>query len=141
MNLKDLRKKFSSDVVWRGEKYYGRKKVQTVLREKMASYARARGYPEALVKAMVTKETEVHQVQFKDERGRFADFHSLRHTYITNIARLPVSLKTHQELARHSQPALTMRYTHTRTEDKVRALEALPPVDDGQSRSTTEAVA
>lgn len=42
-------------------------KVQTVLREKMASYARARGYPEALVKAMVTKEMEVHQVQFKDE--------------------------------------------------------------------------
>jgi membrane-bound serine protease (ClpP class) len=42
-------------------------KVQTVIREKMSSYARARGYPEALVRAMVTKETEVWRVQLQDE--------------------------------------------------------------------------
>ena len=74
-------------------------------------------------------------VPFKDERNRYADFHSLRHTYITNIGRLPVSLKTHQELARHSQPGLTMRYTHTQLEDKVRALEALPGVNVAEDAS------
>ncbi|MHC4788607.1 MAG: NfeD family protein, partial [Planctomycetota bacterium] len=42
-------------------------KFQTVIREKMASYARARGYPEALVKAMVTKELEVWRLQMADE--------------------------------------------------------------------------
>ena len=42
-------------------------KVQTVIREKMSSYARARGYPEALVGAMVTKEMEVWRVQLQGE--------------------------------------------------------------------------
>ena len=78
---------------------------------------------------MIQADLKVAEVPFKDDRNRFADFHSLRHTYITNIGRLPVSLKTHQELARHSQPGLTMRYTHTQLEDKVRALEALPAVN------------
>lgn len=42
----------------------------------------------------------------RDERGPFADFHTLRHTYISNIGRLPVRLKTHQELARHNRIAV-----------------------------------
>lgn len=42
-------------------------KIQTVVRETMANYARARAYPEALVKAMVTKEVEVFQVQTVDD--------------------------------------------------------------------------
>jgi len=42
-------------------------KIQTVVRETMLGYARARGYPESLVKAMVTKEIEVYRVQMQDE--------------------------------------------------------------------------
>ncbi len=42
-------------------------KVQTVVREALLNYARARGYPEALVRAMVTKEVEVFAVQMSDE--------------------------------------------------------------------------
>ena len=42
-------------------------KIQTVIRETMLTYARARGYPEALVEALVTKEVEVFQVQMQDE--------------------------------------------------------------------------
>lgn len=42
-------------------------KIQTVVRETMSGYARARGYPEALVKAMVTMEIEVYRVQMQDE--------------------------------------------------------------------------
>jgi len=42
-------------------------KIQSVVRESMLNYARARGYPEALVEAMVTKEIEVYRVQMQDE--------------------------------------------------------------------------
>ncbi|MGD2174253.1 MAG: NfeD family protein [Candidatus Brocadiaceae bacterium] len=42
-------------------------KIQSVIREAMLSYARARGYPEALVKAMVTKEVEVLRVKTVDD--------------------------------------------------------------------------
>ena len=44
---------------------------------------------------------------------RFADFHSLRHTYISMLARRGVHPKEAQALARHSTIGLTMdRYTH-----------------------------
>jgi len=42
-------------------------KIQTVTREKLVSFARARGYPAALVEAMVTKETEVFRIQLQSE--------------------------------------------------------------------------
>jgi len=42
-------------------------KMQTVVRESMLKYARERGYPQALVKAMVTKEIEVFRLQLQDE--------------------------------------------------------------------------
>lgn len=42
-------------------------KIQTVARQKLVSFARARGYPIALVEAMVTKETEVYRIQLQSE--------------------------------------------------------------------------
>lgn len=63
---------------------------------------------------------------YRDAAGLVADFHALRHTYITNVGRSGASMKTHQELARHSEPGLTMRYTHPRIHDKMAALESLP---------------
>ncbi len=52
-------------------------KAQSPIRETMARYARARGYPEALVKAMVTKEVQVWRLQLRDEpEGTF--------TYVTD---------------------------------------------------------
>ena len=89
---------------------------------------------------MMRKDLDAAGVEYKDVSGRYADFHSLRHTYITNIGRLPVSMKTHQELARHCEPSLTMRYTHPQLEDKVRALEALPPANHSVDADGAEAV-
>jgi len=40
-------------------------KLQSPIREKMASYARKRGYPVPLVQAMVTKELAVYSVKFR----------------------------------------------------------------------------
>ena len=45
---------------------------------------------------------------------------------ITNIGRSGASMKTHQELARHSEPSLTMRYTHPHVEDRIAAVAGLP---------------
>src|SRR5262249_9131549 len=47
---------------------------------------------------------------YRDAEGRYADFHSLRHGYITMIGKAGVSPKEHQDLARHSTYSLTARY-------------------------------
>jgi len=91
---------------------------------------------------MMKADLETAKIDYKDASGKYADFHSLRHTYITNIGRLPVSMKTHQELARHCEPSLTMRYTHTQIDDKALALKALPSVDSSRNcAQATEFVA
>src|SRR5262249_33077177 len=42
----------------------------------------------------------------------FADFHALRHTSLTLGGRAGIDLRTLQELAGHSTPTLTARYSH-----------------------------
>jgi hypothetical protein len=56
----------------------------------------------------------------------YADFHSLRHTYLTMLGRHGVDLRTAQELAGHSTPTLTARYSHRRLYDLQGAVERLP---------------
>lgn len=56
----------------------------------------------------------------------FADFHSLRHSYITLLDRGGVSLRTAQALARHSTPVLTARYSHPRLNDMAEGAAKLP---------------
>lgn len=55
-----------------------------------------------------------------------AAFHSLRHSYTTLLAAV-ASVKTVQELARHSTPVLTLaRYTHSGMGEKAEAVGRLP---------------
>ncbi len=64
---------------------------------------------------------------YVDKKGRFADFHCLRHTFITNLGRANVPIKMAQTLARHSDIKLTMNiYTHVDAEAKVAAIQTLP---------------
>jgi hypothetical protein len=66
-------------------------------------------------------------IPYFDDDGLVADFHSLRHTFITNLAAGGVHPKTAQALARHSTITLTMdRYTHSLHQDWTQALETLP---------------
>src|SRR3954466_12701986 len=56
----------------------------------------------------------------------YADFHALRHTYLTLGGRAGIDLRTLQELDGHSTPTLTARYTHVRLRDMAGAVEKLP---------------
>src|SRR5205823_6015292 len=48
---------------------------------------------------------------------RYADFHALRHSYLSALSSAGVGVKELQELARHSDPRLTLGlYTHARAE-------------------------
>ncbi len=67
-----------------------------------------------------------------DRDGRVLDFHCLRHTFITRLARSGIHPKTAQALARHSTITLTMdHYTHSLRSDERAALDRLPAVDLG----------
>jgi integrase len=67
---------------------------------------------------------------YRDGAGRVADFHALRHTYISRLVASGANIKVAQELARHSSPLLTLgRYAHIQLLDQTRALDALPSIE------------
>jgi integrase len=66
-------------------------------------------------------------LRYQDSQGKFADFHALRHTFITNLSRANVSPKVAQTLARHSDIRLTMQiYTHIDSDEQAAAINSLP---------------
>src|SRR5437762_14352658 len=76
---------------------------------------------------MFRADLEAAGIAYRDGAGLVADFHALRHTFISNLARGGVHPKVAQALARHSTITLTMdRYSHTVVEDQVNALAVLP---------------
>ena len=67
--------------------------------------------------------------------GLFADFHGLRHLFITSLERAGVKPKMAQTLARHSDIRLTLGvYTHVGLSDCSAAIESLPAPPDGNRR-------
>ena len=74
---------------------------------------------------------------YRDDADRVADFHALRHTFITNLANSGVHPKVAQLLARHSSITLTMdRYTHSMWEQLGDALERLPDLSTHDSQTS-----
>jgi len=70
----------------------------------------------------------------EDDEGRRIDFHSLRHTYVTRLAMSDAPIRVAMQLARHSDPRLTMKvYSHVVLADSSKALESLP----GESSEAT----
>ncbi len=71
----------------------------------------------------------------------YADFHALRHTYLTLGGRAGIDLRTLQELAGHSTPTLTARYSHRRLYDLAGAVERLPNfLPDGATEAESVAL-
>jgi len=94
---------------------------------------------------MLRRDLDAAGIPYQDSSGRVADFHSLRHTFISNLSRSGVSPKVAQSLARHSTIGLTMdTYTHVGLYDERAALELLPTLPTqgkGESGSSAAAVA
>jgi len=71
-----------------------------------------------------------------------ADFHVLRHTFVSNLARGGVHPKAAQALARHSTITLTTGlHTHLTLETRAKAVNALPDLVSPAPRRRGEAVA
>jgi len=77
-------------------------------------------------------------IDYEDDEGRVADFHALRHTFISNLARAGVHPRNAQALARHSTIDLTMNvYTHVAMgdlHDDVESLAGLTGNDSAESK-------
>jgi hypothetical protein len=89
---------------------------------------------------MLRLDLEDAGIPFRDDAGRVADFHALRHSYITLLFQSGVSPKTAQALARHSDINLTMNvYTHTGLFDLGGAVNTLPRLLQGLDRESIAA--
>jgi hypothetical protein len=76
---------------------------------------------------MIRRDLAAAGLEYRDEDGLYADFHALRHSFISNLGRANVPLTMAQKLARHSKPELTSNvYTHIRISDKAAAIGLLP---------------
>ena len=76
---------------------------------------------------MFRADADAAGIVFRDAANEVVDFHALRHTFVTNLARGKVHPKIAQALARHSTISLTMdRYTHTDLGEQADALKVLP---------------
>jgi hypothetical protein len=86
---------------------------------------------------MLRRDLEAADIPYEDENGRYADFHCLRHTFISNIGRSGATVKETQTLARHSTSALTLDvYSHIGLYDERRAIERLPQLYNTDDKKT-----
>jgi len=78
---------------------------------------------------MIRVDLTAADIDYEDAHGRVADFHALRHTFISNLARAGVHPRNAQALARHSTIDLTMNvYTHVAITDLASDIRKLPGV-------------
>ncbi len=78
--------------------------------------------------SMIVSDLKEAEIDYQTQDG-YADFHCLRHTYITNLATSGIPLVVVKELARHSDIRMTMKYTHVGLEDQDKAVNQLPKLD------------
>ncbi|MHC2067360.1 tyrosine-type recombinase/integrase [Bremerella sp. T1] len=79
--------------------------------------------------SMIRSDLKRANIDYVDANGKYADFHSLRHTFISSLARSGVHSLKAKELARHSTITLTMDvYSHIETDELRKALDMLPAI-------------
>jgi len=94
--------------------------------------------PDEMAKVMA-EDLKAADIPVRDEAGRVIDFHALRHTFITRLARSGVTPKVAQALARHSTITLTLdRYAHMALADTSKALAILPAIPTGDTAEGPE---
>ena len=66
---------------------------------------------------------------YKDSKGRYADFHSLRHSFVSRLVNSGANPNMAKKLARHSTITLTMdRYSHLELEEAAQGLRQMPSI-------------
>lgn len=91
---------------------------------------------------MIRIDLTAAHVDYEDTQGRVVDFHALRHTFISNLARAGVHPRSAQILARHSTIDLTMNvYTHINMSDLADDIESLPTVAEANVVASSETIA
>jgi integrase len=104
-------------------------KTARMMRADLAA-ARRKWIKEARSQQVRKQREDSHFLAYRDAAGRVADFHALRHTYVSRLVASGANIKVAQELARHSSPVLTLgRYAHVQLLDQTRALAALPAIE------------
>ena len=90
-------------------------------------FARAKWLREASTPLERRKRRQSDFLTAVDEDGKVFDFHAFRHHYISRVVSSKASVKTCQELARHSTPSLTIgKYAHVRIHDLRAAVPSVP---------------
>jgi len=90
--------------------------------------------------AMLRQDLMAADINYQDEAGRVADFHALRHSFITNVVKSGATVKESQTLARHSKPELTLGiYAHIGISDERRALDKMPTLTSPTTESNRSA--
>jgi len=76
---------------------------------------------------MLERDLDVAEIPYQDAYGAHLDFHALRHSFVSNLARVEPNAKRTQSLARHSTMDLTMMvYAHSDLADQAEAISKLP---------------
>ncbi len=103
--------------------------IRAMLDEKEPQEAAFHAPPSTHTAEMLRLDLKAAGVPYTDASGRDADFHSLRHTFITNLSRAGVHPSVAQKLARHSDIKMTMKYyTHVLRESEVDAIGRLSDI-------------
>ena len=89
---------------------------------------------------MVKADLTAAGIEYIDAAGRYADFHSLRHTTGSFLAAAGVHPKVAQQILRHSRIELTMGiYTHTLRGQESQAIGKLPDLSIGPESQQAKA--
>ena len=88
-------------------------------------------FPNGIPRARrLTKDAEANGIAYRDELGRYADFHSLRYTWATFLQRNGVAQRFAMKLMRHSDIKLTSKvYTDEMQLPIYDAIKNLPRLD------------
>jgi len=83
---------------------------------------------------MIRHDLKQAGIAYCDEHGKFADFHALRHGYITKLWESGARPDVIMSLARHRSLEMTMRYSHTDQSARIAAINSLtsPLADDAE---------
>lgn len=97
-----------------------------------------RGMWHRLGGAMLAEDLVGAGIEVKNTAGEVLDFHGLRHTCGTRLARSGVLPQVAMRIMRHSSMDLTLKhYTHLSLEDKATALARLPEISSPEAIALT----